>query len=314
MTNDKGQMTISVVVPVYNGEEDLPDLIDCLKSQTYPPEQVEYIIVDNNSRDRTSTILAAAANNSFPLKPLSENQIQSSYAARNRGIQAAKGEIIAFTDADCRPEPDWLLNLIKPFGKPEVGIVAGEITAYPGSTLLEKYAQRKDILSQKHTLANSFCPYGQTANLAIRQQVLREIGLFRPYLTTGGDADLCWRVLRQTHWRLEFAPDAIVKHRHRRTLKQLQSQWRRYGESNRYLHQLHGVELGRPFTAKECFYRLSRWLLKELPVTSGNCLQGKAELVEMFITPLDLICAIARASGQENSSLPQQAEQIEVIK
>ena len=309
-------MTISVVVPVFNGEEDLPDLMDCLKSQTYPPEQVEYIIVDNNSRDRTSTILAAAAaaNSTFPLKPQSENQIQSSYAARNRGIQAATGEIIAFTDADCRPEPDWLLNLIKPFGKPEVGIVAGEITAYPGHTLLEKYAQRKDVLSQKHTLAHPFCPYGQTANLAVRRQIFTEIGLFRPHLTTGGDADICWRVLRHTNWQLEFAPDAIVKHRHRRTLKQLQSQWRRYGESNRYLHQLHGVELMRPFTAYECFYRLSRWLLKELPVIGGKCLQGRADLVEIFITPLDLICAIARAAGQQNSSLPPQAEQIEVLK
>lgn len=309
-------MTISVVVPVFNGEEDLPELMDCLKSQTYPPEQVEYIIVDNNSRDRTNAILTAAAeanNTLFPLKPQRETQIQSSYAARNRGIQAAKGEIIAFTDADCRPEPDWLLNLIKPFAKPEVGIVAGEITAYPGSTLLEKYAQRKDILSQKHTLANSFCPYGQTANLALRRQVLSEIGLFRPYLTTGGDADLCWRVLRQTQWQLEFAPDAIVKHRHRRTIKELQSQWRRYGESNRYLHQLHGVELGRPFTAKECFYRLSRWLLKELPVIGGKCLQGKADLVDILTTPLDLICAIARASGQQNSSLPQQAQQIQPL-
>jgi hypothetical protein len=55
-------------------------------------------------------------------------------------------------------------------------------------------------------------------------------------------------------------------------------------------------------------------LLKEVPVIGGKCLQGRADLVEIFITPLDLIGAIARASGQQNSSLPPQAEQIEVLK
>uniref|UniRef100_UPI001881E25A glycosyltransferase n=1 Tax=Microcoleus sp. LEGE 07076 TaxID=915322 RepID=UPI001881E25A len=62
--NDDGFLPIvAVVVPVYNGERDLPDLIECLRSQTYPPQSVEYLIVDNNSRDRTSSILQTAAFN-----------------------------------------------------------------------------------------------------------------------------------------------------------------------------------------------------------------------------------------------------------
>lgn len=303
---------ISVIVPIYNGEADLPELLKCLQSQTYPVESVEYLLVDNNSSDRTASIIQAAEKNAnISIRYLTENRLQSSYAARNVGIRAAKGEILAFTDADCRPQPNWLESLIKYFAEPTVGIVAGEIVALPGKTLLEKYAHRQNILSQKHTLAHPFCPYAQTANLAIRRQVLQEVGLFRPYLTTGGDADLCWRILRQTKWKLEFAPEAIIQHRHRSSWRELQKQWRRYGESNRYLHELYGIELMRELTAKETIYRLSRWLLKELPICLVKALAGKADIVDLFQTPISLFCATARAIGQRQSHLPDEARQIE---
>lgn len=305
--------TVSVVIPIYNGEKDLPDLLDCLRQQTYPRQQVEYLLVDNNSRDRTSEILATVAASSqkdpsaIKFYSLTQNQIQSSYAARNTGIQKAHGEIIAFTDADCRPKPDWLTHLIQPFITETVGIVAGEIVAFPGQTMLEKYAASQETLSQKHTLAHPFCPYGQTANLAIRRSIFTEIGLFRPYLTTGGDADICWRILRETNWQIKFAPLALVEHRHRSTLRQLRSQWRRYGESNRYLHEIHGVELMRELTPRESIYRLGRWLFKELPIATGKMLLGKNTLVDLLKTPIDLICWQARTEGQKLSKLPDAA-------
>ena len=306
---------VSVVVPVYNGEIDLLSLISCLQAQTYPANRVEYLLVDNNSCDRTAAILQTAAQNSFGLiRSLSENRIQSSYAARNTGIRAAGGEILAFTDADCRPQANWLSALIQPFTDPTVAIVAGEIVALPGKTLLEQHAQRQDTLSQKHTLAHPFCPYGQTANLAIRRQVLKQVGLFRPYLTTGGDADLCWRIQRQAPGQLKFAPTAIVQHRHRATLQEVQSQWRRYGNSNRYLHELHGVDLMRELTGKEYFYRLSRWLLKEVPITGVKAIAGLATIVDLFNTPISLLNAKARASGQREATLPEQAQMIEWLR
>ncbi|MEW5858689.1 MAG: glycosyltransferase family A protein, partial [Cyanobacteriota bacterium] len=84
---------VSVIVPIYNGETDLPDLIDCLRSQTYPAESVEYLLVDNNSSDRTATLLQSAtqsaAADGLTIRPIAENQIQSSYAARNAGIRAS---------------------------------------------------------------------------------------------------------------------------------------------------------------------------------------------------------------------------------
>ncbi|MGB3264735.1 MAG: glycosyltransferase [Microcoleus sp.] len=320
---------VSVVVPVYNGEMDLPDLIECLRSQTYPPHSVEYLLVDNNSRDRTSAIIQTATNLNPPSVPpllrgggnldritirhFTENQIQSSYAARNQGIRASTGEIIAFTDADCRPETQWLENLVKPFADLEVGISAGEILALPGNSLLEKHAARDNTLSQKHTLAHPFCAYGQTANLAVRRQVLAQVGLFRPYLTSGGDADLCWRILRETSYKMYFAENAIVRHRHRSTIKQLQSQWYRYGESNKYLHELHGVDLMREFTPGEYLYRLARWLLKELPIAVAKSDLARLDLVELLHTPIGLLNVRARATGQRQAKLPLAAWEIDQL-
>ncbi|MEO1374768.1 MAG: glycosyltransferase [Cyanobacteria bacterium J06635_10] len=303
---------VSVIIPIYNGTADLPELINCLLAQTYPKERVEYLLVDNNSSDDTSKILKLAALNCpIQIRALSENEIQSSYAARNTGIREAGGEIIAFTDADCRPQPQWLEALVQPFVNQNVVIVAGEITALPGNSLLEKYADQQETLSQKHTLANKFCAYGQTANLAIRRLALEKAGLFRPYLTTGGDADLCWRILHLEIGNLEFAAEAIVQHRHRSTLKELESQWRRYGRSNRYLHELHGIELMREITLNEYYYRLARWLLKELPKNSLKAIFGKASLVDLANTPIGLFTARARFLGQQQAQLPSQAEKIE---
>ncbi len=305
---------VSVVVPIYNGEADLPELIACLMAQTYPSYCVEYLLVDNNSSDRTLNILKSSAENSpIRIRAKSENQIQSSYAARNTGIRAAENEIIAFTDADCRPQPQWLEALIQPFVKQDVVIVAGEIAALPGNSLLEQFADKQETLSQKHTLANKFCAYGQTANLAIRRQVLEKVGLFRPYLTTGGDADMCWRILRENLGTLEFAPDALVQHHHRSTLKELESQWRRYGKSNRYLHELYGVDLMRDITLQECGYRLGRWLVKELPAYGIKVLAGKASLVDLLNTPIGLFTARARAAGQRDAKLPENAKMIDKL-
>ncbi|HEY9631111.1 MAG TPA: glycosyltransferase [Coleofasciculaceae cyanobacterium] len=306
------EISVSVIIPIYNGAADLPDLLDCLQHQTFPGDRVEYCLVDNGSHDQTAAIIhaAQASPHPFTLRYLSETNIQSSYAARNTGIRAAQGSILAFTDADCRPQPQWLSALIAPFTDPQVGLVAGEITAFPGSSLLEHYADRHAVLSQKHTLAHPFCSYGQTANLALRRQILEQVGLFRPYLTTGGDADLCWRILQQTDWQIQLAAEATVQHRHRTTLTELRSQWQRYGRSNRYLHQLHGVSLTRAMTVRDYLYRSGRWLLKEIPRAIASGARGGALIDAIADTPLDLLCSQARDQGQRQALLPTAAADI----
>lgn len=299
---------VSVIVPIYNGAADVPQLLECLRAQTYPRDRVEYCLVDNNSGDRTARLLEAAAQNGdITLHPLHETEIQSSYAARNTGIRAARGDWFAFTDADCRPQPNWLSELVKPFADPKIGMVAGEIQALGAQSLLERHAEKAETLSHKHTLQHPFCAYGQTANLAIRREAFQQVGLFRPYLTTGGDADICWRILRQTDWQLAFTDSAVVLHRHRATLRQLYSQWRRYGESNRYLHQLYGVELMPEIRGRDYAYRLGRWLLKELPQTAIAAVSGQADSVDFLRTPIDLFNIRARAIGQQTAQLSDAA-------
>ncbi|NER80337.1 MAG: glycosyltransferase [Leptolyngbya sp. SIO1D8] len=308
---------VSVIVPIYNGQTDVPALVQSLFAQTYPAAQVEYLLVDNGSQDETPTLLAAAVTQAkaqgLMASYLSETTIQSSYAARNRGIQAARGQILAFTDADCQPEPHWLEQLVAPFSDSAVGAVAGEILALPGNTWLEQYAERLETLSQKHTLAHSFSPYGQTANLAVRRDVFSKVGLFRPYLTTGGDADLCWRLQREGGWKIRFAEQAVVRHRHRKTLAELRSQWRRYGKSNKYLHELYDVPLMRSVSGSEIRYRLARWLLKELPRASYRVLSRQDPAIALLETPLGLYCQVARAAGQKQAQLPSEARQIVAI-
>ncbi len=306
---------VSIIIPIYNGEVDLPELLNCLYSQTYPSHLSEFLLVDNNSSDGTADILktaaAEASTRGIKLHPLTENKLQSSYAARNQGIKASTGDILVFTDVDCRPQPDWLEKLVQPFVSPKLVIVAGEIEGLTGTTLLENYAQKIGILSQKFTLEHPFCPYGQTANLAMRKDVLCKVGLFRPYLTTGGDADICWRILRETDGEIKFAADAIVRHRHRDNLTDFRNQWRRYGKSNRYLHELYGVDLMKECNTYAIFYRLSRWLIKELPQKSLKAIAGKATWLDLIKTPLDLIGWQARTTGQKQVKLPEKARKIE---
>ena len=303
---------ISVIIPIYNGESELPDLLDCLKAQTYPRDKVEYLLVDNNSQDNTGQLLAKAQESQIiPLIPLAENQIQSSYAARNRGIRSARHGILAFTDMDCRPSQQWLIELVKPFVDTSIGIVAGEVKALPSENFFEKYSERSDFMNQKYLLEHPFCAYGQTANLAVRKVAFQEVGLFRPYLTTGGDADICWRIQRETDWKLTYSPEAIIFHRHRSSLKDLRSQLKRYGTSNRYLHDLHGVDLMKEFKNEDLVQGLGRWILKDIPKNTVKLFLGKADILDVLKSPIDLICFESRSTGQKTAILPENAREIE---
>ena len=310
-TNQPFLPEVSVVVPIYNGEEDLPDLIKCLLNQTYPVDRVEYFLVDNRSQDRTAEIIQTAAEKAksqeITIHYLSENQIQSSYAARNVGIRASKTEIIAFTDADCRPQPNWLYELVRPFADSAVGIVGGAVEALPGTTLLEEYAMRKSTLS--HRFGHSYNPpFAPGANVAIRRQAFEQVGLFRPYLTTSGDIDTCWRIMQTGSWQFYSAEKAVIQHRHRKTLRELRKQWRRYGFAFQYIYELHGIEL---FKCPSGFRQgWKRWL-KELPRQSARLMLGRITLLDLLMTPIFLISKQAEATGRKEAKLSEQMRQIE---
>ncbi|MBF2056814.1 MAG: glycosyltransferase [Cyanobacterium sp. T60_A2020_053] len=309
--------SISVIIPVYNGEKDLLPLIDCLVSQTYNLTQVEFILVDNNSEDNTAHLIKEQAqlyqNQNIKIRYILADKIQSSYYARNQGIKNSEGKIIAFTDVDCRPQHDWLELLIQPFIDEKIMIVAGEIKGLKGNSILEKYAETNDTLSQKYTLANELYPYAQTANLAIRKEALQIIGLFRPYLTTGGDADICWRLFQELQAEIKFVRGALVFHRHRNNLKDFQSQWQRYGKSNQYLHQLHGLKLAKNYDNQAILLRIGRWIFQDIPKNIIKITIGKASFFDLIKAPIDIIASKARSDGQQKAILPLKAKEIEVM-
>ena len=215
----------SVVVPVHNNPADLRNCIESLKALDYPRERYEIIVVDNNSTDDTAAVASAMG-----VTCLSETQFQSSYAARNTGIKAAKGEFIAFTDSDCIADRGWLKAIDAASGDEAAGCLAGEILSVPPTTTVERFSEKIGLLRQKGPLSGwHFKPYAQTANAVYRKAVFDRIGLFDPTTNSGGDAAIAWRMLDKTEFTIRFVPEAIVYHHHRTSVPDLYSQFRRYG-------------------------------------------------------------------------------------
>ncbi len=216
---------VSVVVPVYNGAETIGACVHALLTQDYPADRREILVVDNNSTDDTARVVRA-----LPVRYVAERGAQSSYAARNAGVAAARGEILAFTDADCVPAPDWLRRGVAAFADAGVGGVAGVIRPQPPTTLAQRYAVEAHALSQETALqGNSYRPAAYTANAFYRRAAWEAAGGFDPHVRSGGDADLAWRVQERAGLRIAYAGDAVVAHRHRESVRGLLRQRRLYG-------------------------------------------------------------------------------------
>jgi GT2 family glycosyltransferase len=242
----------SIIVPVYNGERTIAECVRALSALDYPRRLVQIVVVDNNSTDNTPDILQQFRGIDYIFEPK-----LGAYQARNTGIQFAENDLIAFTDADCIPKPDWLaclvdsLNASDPSGlyppsphtmadKPPTAncqlptdataIVGGKIEAYPASNLIERYIDYRKVLDQeKMALGADFSlPFFVTANCLIRREVFEKIGLFDADFKIAGDADLCWRA-QHAGFRLAYCPEAVVVHKHRSNLLGLYSQSFEYG-------------------------------------------------------------------------------------
>ena len=165
---------ISVVVPVYNSETYIEDCITALLSQNYPADHYEIIMVDNNSKDCSPDIIKR-----YPdIKYLKRNK-QGSYAARNKGILHAKGEIIAFTDADCAPSVDWLRNIEDVFRHPEISVILGRNQFASDShilSMLTGYEAEKAAYALSGDDKTIY--YGYANNMATRKKLFNRVGLF----------------------------------------------------------------------------------------------------------------------------------------
>ena len=214
---------VSIIVPVLNGEQTIRECLVSLLKMDYPVERREILVVDNGSTDRTAEIVM-----SFPIRYLQEER-RGSFSARNKGIEASKGEVLAFTDADCLVTAGWLRELVQGFDSEEVGVVVGETVSYPPKTLAERYMAMRKPLWQKRAISYPVSPWFGTSNVAFRRKVFNQIGPFDPQFPTGGDIDYSWRIFQSGNFKLVYRPKAVVFHRHRLTTWDLFKQYRAYG-------------------------------------------------------------------------------------
>jgi GT2 family glycosyltransferase len=230
---------VSVVVPAWDGGDELSTCLDTLARLDYPADRHEIIVVDSGGDDRIGRIA-----DRYPVRYVREPQPGVAHA-RNAGIEASRGEIVAFTDTDCAVSTGWLRELVRKFADPAAGAVAGAIVPFPPETDVERYAARRLSHSQLRPLNHPVRPYAMTPNLAFRRDVLARIGMFDTAFPGGGweDADLCWRFARETGLELRYAPRAAVFHHYRATQWDFFVQHYRYGYGLALLYRKYRGEL-----------------------------------------------------------------------
>ena len=191
----------SVIVPFLNEERRLPQCLAALRAQSIDPGLVEWILIDNDSTDRSAEIVRAEPRATMLAEPR-----RDPYLARNRGILAARGRFIAFLDADCLAEPDWLTIMQQDLAQADAAILIGSL-GYPSprSLSLQLHEDYEDAkLRQILEHEPSACWFGHAGNMVVRADVFTEIGLFEP-MPVVGDTEIIHR-LRHLH------PDAVIRY------------------------------------------------------------------------------------------------------
>lgn len=219
------QPFVSVVIPVFNDADSLRLCLRALEHQTYPQANYEVIVVDNGS-DQAEAIQAVVAECGQAI--VTQEAQPGSYAARNKGISLAKGEIIAFTDADCIPAADWIEQGVRRLQQtPNCGLVAGRIDIFcqrpDRATLVELYEQ-VTAFPQAEFLEKY--QGGATANLFTCKQVLDRIGGFNTHLKSGGDLEWGRRV-HSLGYQQVYAEEVCIAHPARSSFSQLYKKTRR---------------------------------------------------------------------------------------
>ncbi len=210
---------VSVIVPVFNDAKRLRLCLEALESQTYPKTLFEVIVVDNAS-DEAVDIKGVVAQ--FGQAIAAYESTPGSYAARNQGISLAKGEVIAFTDADCIPAADWLEKGVQHLlNTPNCGLVAGNIEVFPKDihrpTAVELFEMATAFPQEQH-LRN--LKYGATANLLTSRSTIEAVGMFNQNLKSGGDLDWGRRVYDRGYQQV-YAEDVRIAHPARCSLHQM---------------------------------------------------------------------------------------------
>ncbi len=233
---DAGWPRISVVVAAYNAAATLADCLESLMAARYP--DFEVIVVDDGSTDGTGALADQYACRD-PRITVLHGPNQGLSEARNRGLARAGGDIVAYTDADCRVDADWLhyaaLRLMHTdfvgVGGPNLvptddGLTAQAVGFAPGNPM--------------HVmLSDEIAEHIPGCNMVFWKWVLDDIGGFQPvYRAAGDDVDVCWR-LQARGYRIGFAPAALVWHHRRNSMRAYLKQQVGYGYAESLLEREH---------------------------------------------------------------------------
>lgn len=217
--NEKSSLQpfISIIIPVYNDPQGIRDTLESLVNQTYP--HYEIIVADNGSKDSTLKVVNDFSEK-YPglIEVVVEDSIQSSYAARNKGIKAAKGSIIAFVDADMSVKNDWVQKITESMEKNKADYLACRVDIYSDDeSLISKYNILTGFPLEEYVYTRHFAP---TCCLIVKRKIFDELGDFDSNLISGGDYEFGVRVYNSGK-QLFYDPEIVMYHPARSTLKQL---------------------------------------------------------------------------------------------
>ena len=236
---------VSVVVAARNEEENIQALLAALTRQNYPSHLYEIIIIDDQSTDRTATIVSSFDSHKVRLyRTTNRDQVISpKKKAIHLGIQKAKGEIILLTDADCVPPECWIKGIVRLFTN-DVGMVIGfspcELPrlSFPVGDLLAI-----ESLSLAAVAAGtSGLGYPATCNgrnLAYRKKVYEQVGGFDKIQNfVSGDDDLLLKLVQASSWKIQYAYDRrlVVPTKAVKNLRQFGNQRLRHASKGFHYH------------------------------------------------------------------------------
>jgi cellulose synthase/poly-beta-1,6-N-acetylglucosamine synthase-like glycosyltransferase len=223
---------VSVIVAIRDAAQSLPRLFERLHAQTVGRDDVEIVVADNASRDGGAEVARRAG------AKVVEEPTPGRARARNRAVAGSRGELLAFTDADCAPRPDWLEQLLP--GLEEAEMAGGRVlitTLEPPSAIelfesLWRFLQREAVLERG---------WSATANMAMRREAFDAVGGFDPSMRRiGEDVDLCLRA-GAAGQRIVWRPEAVVEHDAERELLPVLRRAFNYAVSDDVLHRRHGL-------------------------------------------------------------------------
>jgi glycosyltransferase involved in cell wall biosynthesis len=162
----------SVIIPVYNDWDPLKSCLNAFENQSLKPEKYEILIVDNHSSINVSSKLDLPDNTRVLHQPK-----PGSYAARNLGIRSSRGTYLAFTDADCIPDSDWLKNALQLFQEKSCSLIGGnvKVTKKNNANFTVYLYEKQFMFQQQETVKKG---ESVTANLIVKKDVLNVVGLF----------------------------------------------------------------------------------------------------------------------------------------